>query len=891
MKTRPYLFALMACIFMGCDMAEVIDWGADCPGPDTEGELSYIVNESCNADSPKCVISDSEDKESTYDFSQNFKVQRCPKDFPKCVKNDADDNYHCESKKSCAVGSFPCESENGQLICIDPSSNATCGAQESKCNAINYGGQDCSRYGMSSCVKDGEDYSCQCATGAKLCGTMCLNPASNETCGADDCDKDNYGGDNCNAYEDNRECSKDDDGKYRCHCTKGDIVCDGTCITPANNMDYCGAKGGCSDEDPDSSDYRGQKCDPDSGVCKNGQCSCNSNLVWCAIEDLNDSELQCYDPSDDKTCGAHLSDDGIHCETNPCNELYTCQRKSSDEFECAQTGCAEGEQFCMIDGEKSCIPKYSTENCGLCNNNCNLLNYANAIVSGCEDNEGTPTCAFECEEGYENCGDKFAPNCIDLKNNRMNCGKCGESCEDGFICVEGSCNITSCPSNECAINGSTCVNNDNQCGVECKNCKLQDPNAFCQNGACIITDCPKDTHPVFENSQISKCAPNTPQACGPNTMTINDTLDDCTKIANAAEVKCVDSACTVVNCQPNFHLSANQKACVANQNDQCAPTNSSTVQNCNSIANSATVSCQGGKCAVTECKQNFHLNAGKTGCDANGKQICAPTNSNSTKDCTSIANAADVDCVNGACKVKNCSANFHLNGDATGCTATNASACAPTNSSQATNCNSIANAASVACTAGQCTVSNCKSGFHLNSGKTGCVQTTSDSCAATNSNSVINCNNGPKKICVNGTCECSSDNSLVLNYDGDACVIPACQGIPGVTDGETNDYNRCIPTACGPNYSPFFQSNYGACRPRRDNIGGNCTTRGYTHNSGSICCACESGCSGNCKDSYCKSGYMHYHTACIPKDVCCGARCTNCLATGKTCNTSEGKCK
>ena len=59
MKTRIYLFALIACIFMGCEMAEVVEWGDDCPGSNSEGELSYIGDESCTkSNSTSCRIED-----------------------------------------------------------------------------------------------------------------------------------------------------------------------------------------------------------------------------------------------------------------------------------------------------------------------------------------------------------------------------------------------------------------------------------------------------------------------------------------------------------------------------------------------------------------------------------------------------------------------------------------------------------------------------------------------------------------------------------------------------------------------------------------------------------------------------------------------------------------
>ncbi|MBQ8036353.1 MAG: hypothetical protein IJ268_05110, partial [Proteobacteria bacterium] len=44
-------------------------------------------------------------------------------------------------------------------------------------------------------------------------------------------------------------------------CDKGLISCDGTCINPERDLDgYCGARGACISEDPESEDYKGRLC-------------------------------------------------------------------------------------------------------------------------------------------------------------------------------------------------------------------------------------------------------------------------------------------------------------------------------------------------------------------------------------------------------------------------------------------------------------------------------------------------------------------------------------------------------------------------------------------------------------------------------------------------------
>ncbi len=963
MKAKPYLFAALACLFMGCEMAEVVEWGADCP-TDASLSLTYIGNSSCTPDNASACQLDGK----TYNFSTNFDIRRCPKEYSVCKANKEDGNYHCEkdTKKGCADTQITCPRSDGtdDVDCIDPASLKTCGA--TSCESPGYGGQDCSEYGeLSRCQYDDESkkYSCRCPNGALLCGKQCIDPNDAKTCGANDCDADNYGGTDCTAGK-NLECQEDDRNQFSCQCRKDFILCDDTCINPSSDQKHCGAKGTCSGSDPESSDYAGENCESGDSICSSGKCACTAGQIWC-VPDGSDSP-RCVSPGDNETCGAHLSEDGIHCEANPCQDLFTCQINASEEYECQQSGCEENEQFCMVNEEKKCVSKYSTENCGHCNNDCKLLNYAHASVSGCEDNEGSPMCTFTCDEGYENCGSSFSPKCIDLKTSQQNCGKCENNCEEGLVCSDGSCSATVCQPNECMLNGSSCVNNDSQCGVECKNCKAEDPNAFCQNGACIITSCPKDTHPVFKNSQIVQCASNTVNACGKNTMTIHDSPEDCTKIGNAAEVNCLDSACIVVNCQPGYHLNKSKTACEANSNEACGATNSNstvncsttitnsvttacsggsctvskckdghhlnatktgceansdtscgaidstTVQDCTSIANSNKVSCQAGKCTVSECKPTYHLNSSKTGCEANSKTSCAKVGSNAPQDCTKIANSSSVACTDGECVVSQCAGDYHLNSNKTGCAKNSTSSCAAANSNTPKDCtgiDNIANSSSVSCSSGKCAVSKCKSGYHLSSDKTKCDKNSNTSCAATDSNKAKDCTAGIEKVCVSGVCQCSKDNSTVLNYDKTACVHIACKGVPGIAKGrlitrnwyDGKDDYICDAVECVSGYKRQKQSTADAwsCRPKESKY--QCIDKmgyKYTDDEG-YCIAMNS--AGTNGHSMCKSGYRHYIYACLPQNVCCGKlsntsdsyyfQCTNCLAQGKTCNTTSGECK
>jgi len=55
----------------------------------------------------------------------------------------------------------------------------------------------------------------------------------------------------------------------------------------------------------------------------------------------------------------------------------------------------------------------------------------------------TSSCAAEeCPDGFTYC-ERSWPNCVDLLDDNLNCGDCGNECEPGHICDEGAC-ILSC---------------------------------------------------------------------------------------------------------------------------------------------------------------------------------------------------------------------------------------------------------------------------------------------------------------------------------------------------------------------------------------------------------------------------------------------------------------
>ncbi|MBQ9817942.1 MAG: hypothetical protein IJM59_10840 [Proteobacteria bacterium] len=727
MKAKPYLLAALACIFMGCEMAEVVDWGSDCPTDDSKS-LTYIGKSTCTKDNASACQLDGK----TYDFSTNFDIRRCPKEFSVCAVNEDDSNYHCEkdTKKGCADTQITCPRNDGtdDVDCIDPSSTKTCGATD--CKSINYGGKDCSEYGeLSRCQfsNDTEKYVCRCPNGALLCGTQCIDPNDPKYCGASDCDAENYGG---------------------IDCEKGDAY------------------------------------------CANGKCTCSAGSIWCSV---NGEPEKCVSPRENATCNAHLSEDGSTCEITPCDDNQSCTR-NGDVYSCSQYKCDDDQQLCDKEEEKQCIPKLDDDNCGNCNNKCSELLLSNAHGSTCtHTDEGKYVCTYECNEGFENCGSAIEPNCVAL-NTFQHCGACNHTCENNEACdpETKTCIPTGCAPNECPLPGkdggeSECVMDDEHCGSNCQICSNVHENASCLNGTCVVSECNEGEHPVFEETLIIRCDPNTITSCAPKDIKVSEAPVDCTEtLANAHEVKCTEEGkCAAVSCEPGFHLNKDNSACLANTSTLCGSGDSSEVVNCDEeIADAVETECVSNVCFAKKCAEGFHLSSDLKMCEANDTSKCAPVDSSDAKDCSIVANAAQTECVNGFCKAKQCMPGNHLSQDKSECVANSDSLCGAIDSNTTVDCTTLANADNAVCESGSCIVNKCKENYHISKDNKSCVTNTNTSCASASSTNEENCQditNASSTECDKGSCivlECKSgfhvspDNKSCISNESTKCAPP-----------------------------------------------------------------------------------------------------------------------
>ena len=271
----------------------------------------------------------------------------------------------------------------------------------------------------------------------------------------------------------------DDDAKEAEGCKEGQIKCDGICIDPNTNMNFCGATASCSGDDKGSKCTTDQTCTAgkcvDKGVCTANVCSdgkiqvcANGNLgvaANCAGEascksatecgECKNGILECND-SKIKTCENGLWKEGADCKTDSkicvagaCTEASSCDANicANGKIQiCGEDHKLQSEKAC--DGETSCK---STSECGECKDG--SLKCDDTKIMICEN--GLWKEDVDCNAENKTC---LAGTCM--------AKSCGTSiCKDGKLQVCGEDNTLQ---PEKACDGDASCKNGSECG-ECKN--------------------------------------------------------------------------------------------------------------------------------------------------------------------------------------------------------------------------------------------------------------------------------------------------------------------------------------------------------------------------------------------------------------------------------------
>lgn len=473
-----------------------------------------------------------------------------------------DENYQLgEINVDCSVGQIMC---NGK--CVDPKSNAAfCGAKGScqgeDASASDYAGINC---GEDKVCRGGI---CACASGDVLCDGVCVNPKTNqEFCGAKG---------NCEGEDAGEKCLNDQSCQNgACRCPAGKMVCDGKCVDPATDKQYCGAKGSCSSSSEDENSM-GKKC-AGAQICDNGVCTCpRPGNILCGDE--------CIDPSTNKQyCGASGDCKGANAGTT-CNDIGS-NIKSCVEKKCVVTACTANHTLCpqmgedaTFTGQNICVSLSDSHNhCGACNTPCNPTKYFPAATfTECTNGR----CHYQCGRNSTNCNiieggnvSTIEPLCIsnlDMSSNPYHCGACNTNCVTG-----ANVKVEACKSGNCYCSESVCKKSE-----------------ACTTGCALVPNCG-----------------NTADKCGVSCI-------NCTENAVSAKANCTNQKCAIGECQQGYHVESNTTGdrCVGNTSGACAPPqNGATVENCSDIANAKLVSCNStGKCEVIICDDGYTIVRGE----------------------------------------------------------------------------------------------------------------------------------------------------------------------------------------------------------------------------------------------------------------------------------------
>ena len=569
---------------------------------------------------------------------------------------DSNAGEKCASGEVCSGGTCGASCLNGQILCngqcIDPDTdNRYCGAN-GNCSVQSTETIDNSKdpnFAGSKC-KDGEVCSAgkcgtSCLSSQVLCGGKCIVPETdNAYCGASSDCKDANAGSNC---KDGEVCSG---GTCSVTCVSGQVLCGGKCILPETDNTYCGAKGKCNNTSASSNDYKGATC-ASGEVCSGGTCgaSCLSGQVLCGGK--------CIVPETDNAyCGAKgkcnsASDSDANYRGKACTNGTKCS-----EGRCVVT-CTSNQIVC---GEQCVEPSSSKTNCGAkgkCNNpNVNSQDYQGALCDGDQVCAGGKCVKNSCNS---------AKPCREIQNGVNQCisGECKLSCNSGYVLnvEQNSCTMIS----------------DSVCGYSNGaplNCTADKSNKYCDKNTLQCVECLVQEHCVSEtnNASIVDCTAEKVckiyqcddgfvlhnNTCVPTVERCGTSATDCTKIPNvlnADSVSCDNGFCVVTSCKPdsNTHVynpSNGHGQCEANSKDHCG----SHDYKCND-ANATNISCQNGFCKIEDCNGDYHVCTQKEGVN-NGHDICHKNETNecgkSHENCSSFFK--DPQCINGVCSGSSC---------------------------------------------------------------------------------------------------------------------------------------------------------------------------------------------------------------------------------------------
>ena len=388
----------------------------------------------------------------------------------------SDTKYQCQSygDASCKGGECVC---NNELVmcneyCVDTSENYNYCGSDGTCGLNCADFEDSTGLQKLECVMG----RCQCKDGyvefldddGKI---LCLSGREDEFCGIKVIDNEgqsNYEFENC--IDSNKKCVQFSPSEYKCMCVGGELAdCDGNCIDPKSNPDYCGVTLLCTG---------GEKCTGSTPVCRDGKCesSCPKGQVACNGACITQKEY-------------HLNNDCSGCDYNYC---YT--GTIDDE------GVPINFDYRLCKTNDDSNKRNDIKYCGGCNLNNNAINDKGKSCDAgfiCSTASGKPSCGCTLDKLQVNRFSDISVDednpilCLDFNDEKLHIKEC-EECEKGFLCSDGYEDCNKDMIDGCEIDLSSDVEHCGACnGVnlngENSNCKESVVNAYgieCLSGVC-----------------------------------------------------------------------------------------------------------------------------------------------------------------------------------------------------------------------------------------------------------------------------------------------------------------------------------------------------------------------------------------------------------------------
>ncbi len=420
-------------------------------------------------------------------------------------------------------------------------------------------------------------------------------------------------------------------------CSGEQIVCDDKCVTPGEYGSYCGAKGNCSDEDPNSENYIGTTCNRGAN-CENGKCVCAADFIEC--------EGKCISPGDRATCGAiNCSDKGENCDELGKNGVVAanCDDDGDNIYKCKILQCDDNHH---LDSKNNSCVKIDEHNCAYLGHDC-MKDGVNPESVKCENR----VCIVDCLDGYHTEGSTCVPdNKISCGKNKIDCtitdgwkdgkcegGKCnasscqpnyhelndqislckpdssescnGKKCEESEVCSEGECK-KNCPTGQVKCDDGACVdttNNNNRCGSCDIRCSIGE---VCNDGKCKC----RDDYIQCDNKCVQS---NTTEHCiGCNGCPLG--------------TKCVvnkngdgNNQCDCDDGNNKLTLCGDTCVDLSTNKDNCGDCGAKC--DINNYAHASSATCNNGECAVS-CNDNYEYNINDKKCErkkCSGDSECA----------------------------------------------------------------------------------------------------------------------------------------------------------------------------------------------------------------------------------------------------------------------------